>query len=77
MVGVRVLSWEHEPTVYELRGGRAILVAGRDLGPVEVGPGDATAVGLEQRAYGPEDGKRFLRALLITFRGTRMWSERV
>ena len=78
MNGVKVCCFEHPPSVYQLGAdGRAYLVSGRDLGQVEVGPGDATAAGLEQRVYGPEEGKLFLCAVWISFKGSRMWSERI
>ena len=76
MPGVRVRTWEHEPSVYERRGDRVVHVSGRDLGPVDLGVGDADAIGIPPGVYQVSDGPVFLQVLWITFRGTRMWAER-
>ena len=42
MTGIRVCCFERPPSVYQLGAdGRAYLVSGRDLGPVDLHPNDA------------------------------------
>jgi len=77
MSGVRVLCFEHPPSVYELRGDRAALVSGRDLGPVDLHPNDALLVALRPGTYSAADGPAFLRAVWAAYsRGSRLRAER-
>jgi hypothetical protein len=74
MRGVRVFTWEHDPTIYELRNDKLVRLAGPEFGPVEVSLGDADWSGLEARVYTEEDGEAYIRAIAATFKGSRKWA---
>lgn len=77
MRGVILRTWEHPSSINEFRSGRAELVSGREFGPVEVSPADATIVGLTASTYGPGDGTAYLKAVWATYcRGSRLRAER-
>ena len=73
---VIVRTWEHEPSVYQLQAGIAILISGSDVGPVDLSGADGELVGLKARCYTRRDGASYLAALLATYKGSRMRAER-
>jgi len=79
-VRVKVLESRGQRTLseYMLAGDRAVLTSGKPIPTLSISAADAAlAPGLVARVYTPDDGKWFLRALLVTFKsGSRMLAER-
>jgi len=77
MICVKVVTWEHPPVVYRLLVGRVGLVAGRNIGPVDLEAADAALVNMPPGTYDASDGAGYLKAILATFKGSRMRPEQV